>query len=182
MGYGIFNSKAFVFAVSTLLANVLTGCASSTANLPEIPQKRFTRSIETLLDGQWEGRLRMREPFASPDLTKSPVSEDVSLRVVIDKGTPKVFVLDDGEWSEVMPNDLTIMRYRSNAIITGFQASGTENNGWVETWSILITVKNDDEVVAEWGRIVNNLNPSARSVSPTFSMGAVGQMYRVKLQ
>ena len=181
MSYDIFNSKAFVFAVTTVLTSVLMGCASSTANLSEIPQKRFTRSIETLLDGQWEGRLRMREPFASPDLAKPPVSEDIVLRIVIGADTPKVFMLDDGKWSDVMPNDLTIMRYRSNAVITGFQASGAEHNGWVETWSILITVKNDDEVVAEWGRIVNNLNPRA-GVSPTFSMGAAGQMHRVKSQ
>lgn len=173
-----YNLKAF-FYIFLLLINTLTGCASSKGDLTEIPKGRFTGSFEKLLNGQWEGRLNRRKPFASPDLTKPPVAEDINLRVQIAEAT-KVFVQDDNEWVEVMANRLTTIRYGSNVTIIGFQADDSEKNRWVESWAILLTLKNDDEVAVEWVRMVNNLNANAPTVAPTFSMGAVGQMHRIK--
>ena len=174
----MFHSRFFLYAIFVL--STFGGCAAIPKNDIESQKLRFARPIDKVLDGQWEGTLKKREPLTSPDPTKPPVSDDVNLRVMVDGWTAKVFLLESGKWIEVMPDSFKIMRYSTNATAIAINASGDEQGGWVESWAILMTVKNDDEILTEWTRVVNNLGPAEPTVAQTFSMGAVGRMHRIE--
>lgn len=177
----MFQSRFLLCANAIFLLCAIGGCTTApTSNIDSL-KPRFTRQVDSILNGQWEGSLKKREPLTSPDLTKSPDADDLKLRVMLDGWNAKVFLFDDGEWREVMPNSFKVTRYSTNAIAIAIDSSGSEKGGWVESWAILMTVKNDDEILAEWTRVVNNLSIAAPNVAQTFSMGAVGTLHRMVL-
>jgi hypothetical protein len=163
-------------ASSALIA--VAGCATSSQPPVAPPAQRFTHPVESLLDGIWEGRLKLRQPLTATQKDKPPDASDLVLRVSLQGTVARVYLLDGGQWTEAMPGGFQVMRRGSNAIVSAISGNDADGKGWIESWSILLTVENDNAAVAEWTRAVNNLMPSSNAL-PTFSMGAVGEVHRI---
>jgi len=146
------------------------------AGTPASP--RFKGSLDSVLDGTWEGFLARRQPLGPSAKGAPPDATDVRIRLAIDHGAVKVYLKDAGHWIEAMPGKFTLARIAVSASIIGMNSSEPESGGWIESWAILVTAIDDDTLQAEWTRVVNNIEPGSEGF-PTFSMAATGVMRRV---
>jgi hypothetical protein len=163
--------------IAALSFVLITGCTTLHPSTEPVPAVRFTRPIATLIDGQWQGDLKMRLPLTPTDKLNPADPSDLSLRLLIDGSMTKILIRDGAEWIEVMPGKLDIVRAYTNAVIVGSNSQGTDTEGWIESWALVLTLRDDDSMLVEWTRAVNNLDPGPNAL-PTFSMGAVGILRR----
>lgn len=118
-----FKLRFLLIAKAIFVLCFFGGCGATPTKDGDSQRPRFARPIETILDGRWEGTLKMRGPLTTPDTTKSPDAEDVQLRVIIDGMAAQIFLFDSGKWIEVMPGSFKVIRYRSNATAIAMNAS-----------------------------------------------------------
>ena len=145
---------------------------------PKPADPRFKGSLDSVLEGTWEGFLERRLPLTPSAKNGPPDSTDVRIRLAIEHDTVKVYLKDSGHWIEAMPGKFTFTRVVTSASIIGMNSSEPVTSGWIESWAILVTAIDDDTLQAEWARVVNNLEPGSGGLA-TFSMAATGIMKRV---
>ena len=171
------NLSCFVACVVSLLLSSCASTGEAPQATPASATPRFSRPLESVLDGSWKGSLAMRPPFSSTARNAPPDPADLQIRLVIEDEAAKVFLEDSGQWIEAMPGKLALNRIVTSASVVGANSDVSESSGWIENWSILVTAIDDDSLQAEWTRVVNNLEPGTESL-PTFSMAATGVLKR----
>jgi hypothetical protein len=139
---------------------------------------RFTRALDTILNGEWEGSLAMRLPLSATSKRAPPDASDLVLRLVLNGKDAKVYIKDSDKWIEAMPGQFMLAGALTNGTIIGVTGKGPGPGSWIENWAILVTAADDDAMLTEWTRVVNNLEPG-ESVVPAFSMAAAGTLRRV---
>jgi len=175
-------SKTLLLACMTCMPPLLLTACALNGNAPQTgtsaSSTRFTRPVESVLDGTWEGRLARRPPFSPSERNAKPDISDLPIRLVIQDETVQVFLEDSGDWIEAMPGKFILKRDVTNASLTGANSNLEGSGGWIENWAFLVTAIDDDSLQAEWSRVVNNLEPGTEGL-PTFSMAATGVLRRV---
>jgi len=136
-------------------------------------RQRFRRPIETLFNGQWQGSLAMRQPLSATSRRAPPDPSDLVLKLVVEGTDVRVYLKEADKWIEAMPGQFVLLSAQTNATIVGIAAEGS----WIENWAILLTAENDDSAIAEWTRVVNNLEPGP-NLLPAFGMAARGTLRR----
>ena len=89
-----------------------------------------------------------------------------------------VFSGSEKEPKEIKPGQFQIKRHLTNAVIFAIN-SGNDNEGrWVETWVLAITQKNQSTLIANFVRVVNNLDLPPGNDHGQFSLAYAGEMQR----
>jgi hypothetical protein len=112
-------------------------------------------------DGTWDGKLKI---FGFDLVTHSEElnsADDLDVRLQIKGTSARVFIQDDGKWSEVKSRQFRIVVDKTNAVIFATDSSSdvydkTGSGGWVETWSFTLTHKDAATLYVAWTRSVNN--------------------------
>lgn len=164
----------FPATFGAILAAAVSGRAAP-SHPPPLAYTQLTHSADTVLDGQWLGRLEKRAPYASID----PDADPLDLRIDLHDTVAKIYSKENGQWQEVMPGRFKLTRHYASATMIGMAQSHPESPSWVETWTLLVAIKDDNTVLAEWARIVVNARGEGKQQVSPFSMGAVGTLTRV---
>ena len=110
-------------------------------------------------DGDWIGQVTavsaQKAPFDTLD------NGPITLRLLIRRGQASILARGKGDWSVVMPTKTHLVVQNTNAIVYGNDASldetdKTGNGGWVETWNMTLTKKDDKLLYVYFVRAVNN--------------------------
>lgn len=165
------------YLLAFFLAASNSGCA--TTNHGETPDGayRFEKPIETLLTGNWGGTLKSRPPF-STSVTAEQFQGDVGLKLKLGTDSAEVAVSMAGQSFDTA--DVMTRRLYTNAILKGYSIeSDKESSGKdVAAWTIVLTAKTDDTIIAEWTEVRNF--PSSRGAQARIkSYSAVGVLQRV---
>lgn len=171
-------------ALFPALLVLLSGCTTPSIernklHLEGMQKNRFGRNIDGILIGQWEGSLTRRNPVSATSKYSPPDPSDLSFRLVIDDQSVRIYIKESDDWIEAMPGKFRAIATVTNATIIGTHTSATP--GWIENWAMLVTAEDNDTLIAEWSRVVNNLDPGPRGL-PAFSMAAVGKLRRTSFQ
>ena len=150
--------KAFLAAMT--IATALASCATVASDHAAYDPK---------LDGFWQG-----------SITLSDTPKDVlELRLLIGQGAPRVWLQDNGAWTEAKPGAFRISRNMGNAVIYATD-SGTDGDGtWVESWAIVATPRSPEDLLVVWSRVVNNLDMPLEKESSKYGLHASGILHRV---
>ena len=180
------NRRNWLACMASMGSLLLSGCdtkvgAPQTTQFtppPKPANPRFKGSLESVLEGTWEGFLARRLPLTPSGKDAPPDSSDLRIRLAIQHETVKVYLKDSGHWIEVMPGKFTFTRIVTSASMIGMNSSEPPTSGWIESWAFLVTAIDDDTLHTEWTRVVNNFEPGSAGL-PTFSMAATGVLRRV---
>jgi len=124
------------------------------------------------LDGTWEGELTYQEK------DNEGKAKQTSMRVVINGTDGKVFLTSGGKNDEVKPNAFRVHRHLTNAVVLAIDSALDDEGLWVETWSIVVTLKDRDTLMTTYSRTVNNANLPLSVKHSKFSSVATGEMKR----
>lgn len=125
-----------------------------------------------LLDGMWEGDMVFL-PGVTP-YQKVPATS--RFRVTIQGSAVRVYNVHPQDVKEVKPTAFHIERLMTNAVIYATD-SGYDNEGtWVETWVFAVTWKNRTTLLANFSRMVNNLDLPLASDHSKFTHAAAGEL------
>ena len=165
---------------SVVIGFVVFGLAACKSGPPLIYKDRYSRSVDAVLDGDWFGHLEIRKPYTSASpvikkIDKAPLVLTVSIRAK----SVRVFMYQDGDWSEAMRGKWVLVRRGPTAVAYATNSSDSNKSGWVETWTLTMTASHDKVLATEWSRVVNNLNANPSQSLPTFTMAAMGNLEKV---
>ena len=127
------------------------------------------------MDGKWEGSLTVVYPA---DTKPGAPAATFTLRVEIAGDKARVFLKGDKDWIEAKPGAFRVQRLRSNAVLTAIDSGQDEEGTWVETWSVAIAQKADDQALAIYSRLVNNEDLPPTSDHKGFSVAGQGELKR----
>ncbi|HYD86818.1 MAG TPA: hypothetical protein VEA80_05040 [Vitreimonas sp.] len=157
----------------TIRRTLVFGAAATLATASAGAQEYVT--AVGMLDGTWEGDLG---PVDGAGLSPARLR---GVRLVISGQTVAVFVPDNGSAIEVKPGAFSIQRDGTNAVITSIEVDPgrPRNEGWVETWCFVITLRDADTLITNFVRVVNNNDMPPDEPSARFSQIAAGELRRV---
>jgi hypothetical protein len=118
------------------------------------------------IDGVWEGEIEALELYgAYPD---TPYKATV--RLIISGDEISIHTKKNNEWMQYR-YDYKIIRHKTNAIIY----THASQIAWVESVSILVTLKTIDEMYVLWQRTVNNYatDPKSNDARGNFQHNAI---------
>jgi hypothetical protein len=133
----------------------------------------LNKAEQVPVDGTWEGTLGII--MGSRLLTKG---DTLPFRLIIKGRTAQVFVGTDLT-REVKPGKFKVEQLGPNAVIFA-NDSGQDNDGtWVETWVLVVTLKDSKTLITNYYRVVNNLDMPLSKSSSKFSQGYSGELKRM---
>ncbi|HEV2737820.1 MAG TPA: hypothetical protein VGU66_04490 [Candidatus Elarobacter sp.] len=129
------------------------------------------------LDGTWEGNLVV---VALPNATGPP--HPFTIRIVIDGANARVFThaTSGGPFHEVKPGVFRVARLGPNGVIIAMEQGQDDEGTWVETWTYTVTLKQPDTLIANFYRVVNNVNLPLTVDHSKFSEAQAGELTRTK--
>ncbi|HEY0300964.1 MAG TPA: hypothetical protein VGC36_06515 [Rhizomicrobium sp.] len=129
------------------------------------------------LDGRWQGVVTFdKEAFLAE--TSTPAA-GTTFRIEIDDSIVRVFVLKNGGLVETKPGLFHIAAAATNAVIYANEAT-PEANGWVESRVFVVTPKDDDTLIVQYVRVVNNRGLPGSDPQARFATRGAGAFGRVK--
>lgn len=159
---------------SVIRRSIVLGAAATILSARSAAAQEYVTSVG-ILDGTWEGNL---DPVSAAGLSPTRLR---GVRLVISGQSVRVFIPNDGSPREIKPGTFTIQRDGTNAVITSIEADPgrPRNEGWVETWCFVITLRDADTLIVNFVRVVNNNDAPADQTSARFSQIASGDLRRV---
>lgn len=130
-------------------------------------------TLDERRDGRAFGRLWIGE------LTPSERPEEKFLyRLDLRGKQPAEWIWDDEleRWTASYPGMFRVVSYKSNAFIYTTQHDQVDGD-WVETRIALFTWIDDNRVLLQWNRMVNNVNQDADAQDSKFSFSAKGILH-----
>jgi hypothetical protein len=127
------------------------------------------------LDGTWEGNL-----VAGSVPSSLGPGRPYTVRIVIDRGNARVFAHDvsGGPFQEIKPGVFRVARLGPNGVVVAME-QGQDNEGtWVETWTFVVTLKTRDTLIANFYRVVNNVDLPLSVDHSKFSEAQAGELTR----
>ncbi|MDH3376790.1 MAG: hypothetical protein OEQ39_07475 [Gammaproteobacteria bacterium] len=118
------------------------------------------------LDGVWEGEIEAFELNGA--YPNTPYKS--KMRLVISDSEISILAKKNNEWMQFL-YDYKIIRHKTNAVIY----THASQIAWVETVSILVTLKTIDEMHVLWQRTVNNYatDPKSKDARGNFQAHAI---------
>ncbi|MEA2786896.1 MAG: hypothetical protein QOF71_3000 [Candidatus Eremiobacteraeota bacterium] len=129
------------------------------------------------LDGTWQGTLAVVPVPNSPGPTHT-----YTIRIVIAGVNASVFTqsVSDGPFRAVKPGLFRVARLGPNGVVLAME-QGQDNEGtWVETWAYVVTLKSPDTLIANFYRVVNNVDLPLSVDHSKFSEAQAGELSRTK--
>jgi hypothetical protein len=130
------------------------------------------------LDGLWQGEMTQ---IPGPELS-SPNGRWPAFRIVIAGNAVRVYLAseDGARFEEAKPGAFGITRLGNSAVISAIDASPVAplGEGWVESWSIAVTLKADNVLSAIMARQVNNHQTRRGEQGAYFNMVLTGELHR----
>ncbi len=138
---------------------VIAGLALAASNASAV-------NYEPGFDGTWIGVLNIIEPEIYNPMPLPPEtgsSRTIELAIEIDGTDARVFYNDEKGWKEVKSGAFTTVIHKTNAVVAAIDSNIARDSsiGWVETWNLTLTHKDDGSLYAYWVRAVNNYNVAA---------------------
>jgi hypothetical protein len=128
-----------------------------------------------MLDGTWQGELASAE---GEGLSRARLS---GVRLQVAGENVRVFMAQDGDYLEVKSGTFRIQRDGTNAVITSIEIDPgrPRNQGWVETWCFVVTLRDPNTLITNYTRVVNNNDLAPEEANARFSQIATGLLRRV---
>ena len=129
------------------------------------------------LDGTWEGTLAVMPLPSSPG-----PDHTYTIRIAIAGARASVFTqsVSGAPFREVKPGVFRVARLGPNGVVLAME-QGQDNEGtWVETWAYVVTLKSRDTLVANFYRVVNNVDLPLSVDHSKFSEAQAGELSRTK--
>ncbi len=128
------------------------------------------------LNGVWDGKvtyLKGTGPLVGH------LEGDRALRLEIQGDQVHVFFGSDAaRMREVKANEFRIAPYMTNAVIFVSDSGSDREGTWVESWTITVTLKDANTMLADYSRVVNNLALPVTSDHGKFAIQAFGELKR----
>ena len=123
------------------------------------------------LDGSWAGSI----PIHHGDGNR----ENLDLKLDLTQNDEvELWLIDEGNWVEAMPDKFRVSRLKSNAVIYATDSAENGDGTWVESWALIVTLRTPDELLVVWSRVVNNLHVPLTSEHSKFTSQAAGILKR----
>ena len=148
----------------------LSGCAT-TMQRPGSPSDGSCNAVK----GAWEGTLSVH----SETTNDSAVHDEVTLRLAFTGEQPKVYLVERGTWMESKPGSFRARCLGPSAVVHAIDSARDADGTWVETWVLAVTVRDPEELMARWIRMVNNVDLPLTNRSSKFGSEGVGILRRV---
>ena len=148
---------------SLALFSMFIGGAVSIADAKEIAPN---------LDGLWQGTFRLRDPRPADQ-----PRDDFQLTLMI--SGKKVRVFQKTKQLLEISKKLKVLQTGPNGVISFTVTDPIPPTDWVETWSIVFTAADNDTLVTEWTRVVNNLTLAPPNPESEWSDAAYGTLKRM---
>jgi hypothetical protein len=71
-------------------------------------------------------------------------------------------------------------RLSTNGVAVSLDTGNDEDGTWVETWSFVMTLKDEDHMLVQWTRVVNNLDMPPDKRGSKFFIVGLGELARNK--
>lgn len=147
--------------VSILIAIQLVSCAAI--------QPRPNTGYDARLNGVWQGKIAI----------DNAREEALECRLNIADDKASVWIAMQGQWREAKSGTFHLNAHKSNAVIFS-NDSGTDTDGaWVESWVFVVTLSDNDELLVEWSRVVNNLDMPKSVKGSKFTVHGSGTVRRL---
>jgi hypothetical protein len=135
-------------------------------------------------DGTWIGAIRMIDsslynPVELPPEASSITARPMELAIEIEGTAARVSYNVGKGWTELKPGAFSVMAHKTNAIVVAIDSNilDDESAGWVETWNLTLTHKDDESLYAYWVRAVNNYNiPAMTNPYARFFLSGFGEL------
>jgi hypothetical protein len=161
------RSLAVAFVLVSMLAPVpaLADTPPSVANATDQADQQPQQPAN--FDGVWEGKILYdKEAFISD--TATPAAGE-PMRLEIHDAVVRVFIAEQegAPLTEFIPGSFHIAPVMANAVISATQYSAV----WTETWTFVVTKKDNDTLIVNFVRVVNNNVPLSQPESKFFTRG-----------
>jgi hypothetical protein len=131
-------------------------------------------------DGVWQGVIHFdKEAFLSKEGTPA---DGTTFRIEIHGPVVRVFYIEPtgpGELQEFMPGAFHIAPVISNAVIFGTHFAPPSSLYWVETWVFTTTLKDQNTLLVQYSRVVNNVGMPPDQDGSKFATRGYGEFKRV---
>jgi hypothetical protein len=160
---------AFVFAQtsSTATEQKQEAPTISNATLPNTMGVDFGS-----LDGAWEGDLAFLQGATLSQ--KEPATG--RYRITIQGSAVHVYIVRPQDLREIKPGAFHIERLMTNAVIYATQSGKDSEGTWVETWVFAVTQENGTTLLANFARVVNNIDLPLSNDHSKFAKEAAGEL------
>lgn len=163
---GVFGALAVLLPAQLALTN---GAWATSEILPHVESQLQQVQEPVPFDGTWEGNILFdKEAFLAS--TSTP-PEGVAFRFEIHGPVVQVFIEEDGKFGESKPGAFHIAPVGTNAVIF---ATDSAPDAWVETWTFVVTQKDDHTLTVEYTRLVNNVGSMPDSPEKIFGTRGIG--------
>lgn len=124
---------------------------------PVIAQEK---SILNGFDGRWEGTINIIPPDTF-DKEHGLKGDAAHLAIAIKGEAVSVYSNLNNCWGELLPGGFRIVPHKTNAVIfmhnSALEESDGKAGGWVETWNLTLTHRDDKSLYVMFARSVNNV-------------------------
>jgi hypothetical protein len=146
---------------------LLAGCATVT------PRPDALTVDCAALAGPWAGSLLVAKATGPGE-----ADDELKLRLVFAGDVPRVYIEERGHWMEAKPGSFRSRCLGPTAIVHALDSGRDDDGTWVEGWTLTVTTRDADSLLARWTRVVNNIDSKKAG---KFASGATGVLERVKL-
>jgi hypothetical protein len=146
--------RSVFFAIAWLVISAAAAPAWGAQGQPttstEIPSET--------LNGTWEGELSPVD-YRNTGIADLSKLAPARLQMIIKGSRARVQIKsNDGKLEEVKPGEFRVARRISNAAVIAIDSGEDDDGTWVETWLFAITAKDNDTLLVQLVRQVNNIN------------------------
>lgn len=132
-------------------------------------------------DGTWMGTIRVIDTslYNPMELPPGPGEEPLELALEIEGDAARVLINAGKGWTEVKPGAFSGTAHKTNAVIVAIDSYilDDESAGWVETWNLTLTHKDDKTLYVYWVRAVNNYSvPAMTNPYARFFVSGFGEL------
>jgi TonB family protein len=126
-------------------------------------------------DGSWEGDLT----FLQGATLSQKESTTARYRITIQDTDVHVYSLRSDGLKEIKPGKFHIEHVMTNAVLYAMDSGRDEEGTWVETWVFALTQKDADNLLANFSRLVNNVDLPLTNDHSKFAKEVTGELRRV---
>ena len=158
-----------------------------TAGQP-VPEQQTETAVQpeaqVTFDGTWQGDIRFDKEGLLSQWGTSAIGE--TIKIDIHDAAVRVYLKspndETGVFEEFMPGAFHIAPVMSNAVIFGTHYSRPKEAGgiyWIETWTLIVAFKDNDTLLVNYARVVNNVGMPLDQEGSKFAIRGVGEFKRI---
>jgi hypothetical protein len=127
-------------------------------------------------DGTWQGVVYFDKEALLKE-TSTPAG-GAAMRIDVHDPVVRVYFMENNVPTEVNAGTFHFAPVETNAVIFGTEES--PKDGWVETWTFVVTQKDSDTLLVQYVRVVNNIGTPLSDENSKFATRGQGEFKRIK--